>query len=398
MPKLLACVGGNDLFLNIELIVLNSKVNENGVLVSKGWIKQFVENQAKYINTPLYCDKEALLTNRPLGHRFDERKQEFYTEQIGNFTSFSFKEEDGVYYLLGNVAVPKRNKNVIQKLKELNSNNALLFSYEMDIIETETINGVKYITASPGNLLSGVAVVSNPAVKEARALMVASKQEAKEESESMDKEKERLEKEKEAKKKAEEKAVEEKKKQDEDKEKDVPEKEAEDKVEEKPQDKVEDEKEQVDEDEDKKKKLEAAKEKEQKKAKCNAEEDKEDVEEENINLSEVMKELEDLRAAKHELELIKEQERARRHEEERASLVKRAKLVLDEEEIKDMADAFDYLDTNAINAAIANKAIQVALELKNKKDVEKEVEVASVSDSLEVEVNQTGFKHISVQR
>ena len=397
MLKLLACTGGNDLFLNIELIVLNSKVNENGVQISKGRIEQFVDNQEAYVNTPLYCDKDALLKDEVLGHKFDRFRNEFQTEQIGNFTSFSYVDDSGVAYLIGHAAVPKRNQNVIRKLKELNDKGALMFSYEIDAVETELINGVKYITDSPLNLLTGVAVVSSPAVKEARALMVASKQDSadeKEESEkSMDKENKKDELEKDPKETVDtttkEKDEEEKDKKTTAAKKDVePEKETD-------QEEDVDGKKKKDEEEETAACGAGAK---KKKEPVKAEKDDVEVQEENIDLAELMEEIKELRKAKEKLREMEEAKIKEEHDEAKAAMIKRASVILTQKEITALENAFENLDECCVNKVIADKAIEAALVIKTKKETETTIETASsFTDSLEVEVGGSKFKHISVQ-
>ncbi len=163
----------DDLFMRIQLVVLNSKVNLNGAVCTKDFIQDIVDNHDKYEHLPLFCDLDALRQHRHLSHNYDEVRDEFDTSQIGSFESFSTVEIDGVLYLVGTVKISKRNKYIVEALEKLAERDELKFSYEIETGSTVNVDGVEYITSSPTNKLVGVAVVTEPAVPEARALLVA---------------------------------------------------------------------------------------------------------------------------------------------------------------------------------------------------------------------------------
>lgn len=163
----------DNLFMRIQLVVMNDKVNLNGAVCTKDFIQSIVDNHEQYEHLPLFCDLDALRQHRDLSHKYNEERDEFDTAQIGSFESFSTVEIDGVLYLVGTVRISKRNKYIVEALEELAERDELKFSYEIETGSTVEVDGVEYITSSPNNRLVGVAVVTQPAIPDARALLVA---------------------------------------------------------------------------------------------------------------------------------------------------------------------------------------------------------------------------------
>lgn len=161
---------------------MNDKVNLNGAVCTKEFIHEIADHSEQYEHLPLFCDLDALRQHRHLSHNYDPYRDEFGTSQIGSFESFTTAEIDGVLYLIGTAKVSKRNRYIIDALQDLAARDELKFSYEIETAQTIDVDGVEYITSDAGNKLVGVAVVTEPAVPEAKALLVAEREKEKEDN------------------------------------------------------------------------------------------------------------------------------------------------------------------------------------------------------------------------
>lgn len=168
--------------MHIQLVILNDKVNLNGAVCTKEFIYEIADHSEQYEHLPLFCDLDALRQHRHLSHNYDPYRDEFGTSQIGSFESFTTAEIDGVLYLIGTAKVSKRNRYIIDALQDLAARDELKFSYEIETAQTIDVDGVEYITSDAGNKLVGVAVVTEPAVPEAKALLVAEREKEKEDN------------------------------------------------------------------------------------------------------------------------------------------------------------------------------------------------------------------------
>lgn len=163
-------------FLHIELLITNTERNQNNQIVTKGFIDRLVERADDFTGTPLVCDTASLKIRGVLDHKLNRHTQEFDTQQIGSFIGFRSDIIDGKYSLIGLARVPKRHEQIVNEIIELDRQRKLLFSYEIVAEEVVHVSGVDYITESDKNYLIGVAIVSKPAVEEAKALLVASEE------------------------------------------------------------------------------------------------------------------------------------------------------------------------------------------------------------------------------
>ena len=168
--------------MHIQLVILNDKVNLNGAVCTKEFIHEIADHSEQYEHLPLFCDLDALRQHRHLSHNYDPYRDEFGTSQIGSFESFTTAEIDGVLHLIGTAKVSKRNRYIIDALQDLAARDELKFSYEIETAQTIDVDGVEYITSDAGNKLVGVAVVTEPAVPEAKALLVAEREKEKEDN------------------------------------------------------------------------------------------------------------------------------------------------------------------------------------------------------------------------
>ncbi len=342
--------------MEIQLVVLNNKVNLNGVVCTKEFINNIVADQEKYKHLPLFCDLDKLRSRGVLSHNYNARTDEFGTSQIGSFTSFSKMELDGVVYLIGTAKVSKRNSYIVDALEELAKKEELKFSYEVVAEATVNVDGVEYITGDPENYLIGVAVVTDPAVPEARALQVA-------EAQTQSEEKEDVEVDKELKQPEEEKEIVEAEEVETVKEEDV---EIEKAVDANPELKEKEEPQTPP----------ASNAKEEEMAACGTDKEKaaeepvveDDKKEQIIKLEKENASMkEELAAIKEELTKMKTAEEEKVKASKRQELLDKVSTVLDEEEIALIKDAIDDIDENAVNAALAEKLLKEKVAKDNKK-------------------------------
>lgn len=144
--------------------------------MTKGFIDRLVERADDFTGTPLVCDTSSLKIKGVLDHKLNRYTQEFETQQIGSFVGFRSEIIDGKYSLIGLARVPRRHEQIVNEIIELDRQSKLLFSYEIVAEEVIHMSGVDYITGSDKNYLIGVAIVTKPAVEEAKALLVASEE------------------------------------------------------------------------------------------------------------------------------------------------------------------------------------------------------------------------------
>lgn len=149
--------------------------NLNGCAVTEAFIDEIVANADKYVCIPLCADVERIkrgdLGN--LGHMYDARTGEFKSQIIGAFHSFSKEITDDGCALIGEARVMKRNKEVCEALAELFDKGELNFSFEVTAGDyTEDEFGTIIIDVSEKNFLEGMAVVTNPAYENAKALQL----------------------------------------------------------------------------------------------------------------------------------------------------------------------------------------------------------------------------------
>ena len=85
--------------------------------------------------------------------------------------------------LFGTARVYKRSRAVCAALCELYDLGLLSFSFEIQYTMTTQIDGIEYIDAADGNVITGMAVVSYPAYPESKALLLVA-QKANEEAET----------------------------------------------------------------------------------------------------------------------------------------------------------------------------------------------------------------------
>jgi hypothetical protein len=169
----------NDLFMQLDILLLKAEPNLNNYFFQEDFIDEIVNNQGKYAALPIVVDLEKLLSKDylNLGHNMSPFTGKFYSQQIGSYVSFSKETgEDGIAELHGKARISKRNTDLIDVLMELYSS-ALGLSFSVEVIASDYSidqNNVLLIGASPNNFLLSDALVSFPACPESQALKLVS--------------------------------------------------------------------------------------------------------------------------------------------------------------------------------------------------------------------------------
>lgn len=166
----------SDIFLLVKLRILDTQPNGNKQGVTEAFIDEIVANPNKYACVPLYADTDRLLASEYglLGHMYDKKSGEFFTQQIGAITNFEKVQDEYGSSLIGEARIPKREADICERIMELYELGALNFSFEIKYVPSATIvkDGVVYVDANEANSFTGVAVVSVPAYQESVALQM----------------------------------------------------------------------------------------------------------------------------------------------------------------------------------------------------------------------------------
>lgn len=175
----------NDLFLYIGMRMFSTKPNGNDEGVTEAFIDSIIENREMYNCLPLYVDTDSLVNGRyhSLGHMYNRETGEFLTTQIGGITEFRKVQDEYGISLYGQARVPKREQEICRAILDLYALKCLNFSFEIKYVPENTvvINGVRFVDASPKNILTGMAIVTVPACREAVALNLVAEQNTTEE-------------------------------------------------------------------------------------------------------------------------------------------------------------------------------------------------------------------------
>ena len=179
----------NDLFLFVTMRLLSTRVNRNGDAVTAEFIDEIVSRQDTYGGLPVYVDIQRLLAGdlTGLGHMYNRVTGKFGTTQVGSLCNFQKAEDEYGISLLGEARFPKREAEVCQRIMELYANGALNFSFEIRYVPDAVVHedGAQIIQANEQNMLTGLAIVSVPANKEAVALSLVAEEEQRPEETAM---------------------------------------------------------------------------------------------------------------------------------------------------------------------------------------------------------------------
>jgi hypothetical protein len=169
----------NDIYMSIRLRMLTTNPNKNNMAVTEAFIDDVIKNEEALRCLPLFADIKKIENGdlRGLGHMLDNEGR-FHSTQIGSFYSFEkLVEADGIA-LIGTARVPKRNRKVMEAITKLFAEGNLNFSFEIIARETNRRNGIEYIDAAKGNFLIGMAMVSFPAERSAKALALVAEEDS----------------------------------------------------------------------------------------------------------------------------------------------------------------------------------------------------------------------------
>lgn len=170
----------NPVFLSIRLKLADNVGNRNDEGVTAAFISDLIKRQEEFECLPFYADVKNLLARNydSLGHMYNRVTRKFSSTQIGSLTDFySETDNNGVISLYATARVPKRENEICERLAELYGLGKLNVSFEIRYNPEHTVekDGIVFIDAHEDNALTGLALVSVPAVVDATALdMVAS--------------------------------------------------------------------------------------------------------------------------------------------------------------------------------------------------------------------------------
>lgn len=163
---------GNESYVSIKLVLLDTLVNLNKIQYSSDFINDIAENKQDYIAIPLMAETSKLENGKydNLTHAYNSKTGQFKSQMIGSFVDFTTNQNGEILELLGECRVPKRFEKTTVALQELFDEGNLQFSYEVSVGEYTSTDGIKFVDKSPKNSIFAMAVVSNPAVVSAKAL------------------------------------------------------------------------------------------------------------------------------------------------------------------------------------------------------------------------------------
>lgn len=164
----------DDLFMYLEFPIIKDKLNLNQYHFTESFIDSIIENEEKYIGTPLAVDKGSLMNYdfESLGHKYSKMLGVFATEEIGSFYKFEKRlDKDGVAELIGYAKISKRNYDLCEAIIELYSSEiGLNISVEVIAKKYQVVEDTLIIEADESNYMSGTAIVSFPANPSSKVL------------------------------------------------------------------------------------------------------------------------------------------------------------------------------------------------------------------------------------
>jgi hypothetical protein len=163
---------GNESYVSIKLVLLDTLVNLNKIQYSAEFIQDIVDRKQDFMAIPLMAETSKLEKGKydNLTHAYNPKTGQFKSQMIGSFVDFTTNMNGEVLELLGECRVPKRFEQTTIALQELFDESLLQFSYEISVGEYTSTDGIKFVDKSPKNSIFAMAVVSNPAVISSKAL------------------------------------------------------------------------------------------------------------------------------------------------------------------------------------------------------------------------------------
>lgn len=168
-------------FLKVRFKLADNVGNQNNEGMTGAFIKDLIERQDQFECLPVYVDMNRLLAGDydNLTHMYSKLTKKFKTQQFGSLTNFYAETgADGVISLCAEARFPKRELEACMGLVTMYELGKLCVSVELRYNPEFTVykNGVMFIDANEDNALTGIAIVSDPACRDAVAFdMVAEK-------------------------------------------------------------------------------------------------------------------------------------------------------------------------------------------------------------------------------
>ena len=170
----------NPIFLTVDVKLCDSVLNSNREGVTEAFIADVIERQNAHVCLPFYADVKNLLAGNydQLGHLYNRATKKFGTSMIGSMSEFYAEtNEYGVVSLMGKIKIPKRDRDIVDRVVDLYEMGHFAVSVELSYDPRELVvaQGGKFIDVSEHSALTGLCLVWRPACSDATALdMVAS--------------------------------------------------------------------------------------------------------------------------------------------------------------------------------------------------------------------------------
>jgi len=170
----------NPIFLTVDVKLCDSVLNSNREGVTEAFIADVIERQNDHVCLPFYADVKNLLAGNydQLGHLYNRATKKFGTSMIGSMSEFYAEtNEYGVVSLMGKIKIPKRDRDIVDRVVDLYEMGHFAVSVELSYDPRELVvaQGGKFIDVSEHSALTGLCLVWRPACSDATALdMVAS--------------------------------------------------------------------------------------------------------------------------------------------------------------------------------------------------------------------------------
>lgn len=162
--KILSLNDANDIYIEIELVLLTNVVNLNKARFTDDFISNVVDNKDKYSSIPIVADFEKLENKdyKNLTHLY--KNGTFGTHVIGALCDFYQQSlDDGSLALCGKARIYKRFPAICEAVIELFESEELKFSVEALVGKYVKQSGYREIPADENNELISTCVISNPA-------------------------------------------------------------------------------------------------------------------------------------------------------------------------------------------------------------------------------------------
>lgn len=162
------------IFLTVDVKLCDSLLNANREGVTGKFIADVVHRSGDHVCLPFYADVKNLLAGNydQLGHMFNRVTRKFGTRMIGSMSDFyTDVDANGVVSLMGTIKIPKRDRDIVERLVELYEMGGFAVSVELSYDPRELVvtDEGSFIDASENSSLTGLCLVWRPACTDAYA-------------------------------------------------------------------------------------------------------------------------------------------------------------------------------------------------------------------------------------